>query len=80
MPLFKKKEIGESEPTKEKAEESEVWTGQKWEYKIEPAVRALSVWAIDPLNKLGEKGWEAVGIVYDAKLSQTYILFKRPKT
>jgi len=52
----------------------------KWEYRIEPAIRALGKWDEKSLNALGDQDWEAVGIVYDGKASQTYILFKRPRS
>jgi NMD protein affecting ribosome stability and mRNA decay len=56
----------------------EAWTGPKWEYMIEPMVRLLSKWSLDKIDELGKEGWEAVGIFYDAKISQTYVLLKRP--
>jgi hypothetical protein len=45
---------------------------------IEPMVRLLSKWSLDKIDELGKEGWEAVGIFYDAKISQTYVLLKRP--
>jgi hypothetical protein len=56
----------------------EVWTGPKWEYRIEPAVYIMG-WNMDNINKDGEEGWESVNAFYDAKHSQTYILMKRSK-
>ena len=50
----------------------------KWEYRIESAVRVVTKWTLDKINELGREEWEAVGVFYDAKASQTYILFKRP--
>jgi len=52
---------------------------RKWEYRIEMAVKLFEKWSIPFLDKLGDEGWEAVGIFYDVKYSQTYILFKREK-
>jgi hypothetical protein len=52
---------------------------KKWEYKIEAAARVLASWMTINLDALGEEGWEAVGIFWDGKQSQTYVLFKREK-
>jgi hypothetical protein len=54
----------------------------KWEYKIEQAVGGFPGtlrFNVGNLNQLGEEEWEAVGIFYDVKYSQTYVLLKRPK-
>lgn len=48
-----------------------------WEYKIERAHAALTTFNPKNLNKLGKEGWEAVGIFYDVKYSQSYVLLKR---
>lgn len=51
---------------------------KKWEYMIKGVARLIH-WQMDPINKLGEEGWEAVGVYYNVKMSETQILFKREK-
>lgn len=53
--------------------------GRKWEYKIETIGIMLGNWELDKLNKMGDEGWEAVGLFYGEKKGQMYILFKREK-
>jgi hypothetical protein len=67
-----------AEQTPSNIETSE-YVGKKWEYKIEMAVGFGGRFSLTNLNILGEQGWEAVGVFFDATHSQTYVLFKREK-
>jgi hypothetical protein len=52
---------------------------KKWEYKIETVGVTFGNWQIDKINKIGEEGWEAVGVFFGSEKSQLYILLKREK-
>jgi hypothetical protein len=52
---------------------------KKWEYKIETVGVTFGNWQIDKINKIGEDGWEAVGVFFGSEKSQLYILLKREK-
>ena len=52
---------------------------RKWEYLIETVGVTFGKWQVDKINKLGEEGWEAVGVFFGSKESQLYILLKREK-
>lgn len=51
---------------------------RKWEYIMEPVGVLAGKWQLDRVNKLGDEGWEAVGLFFSEK--QTYVLLKREKT
>lgn len=52
---------------------------KKWEYKIETLGVMFGNWQIDKINKLGEEGWEAVGMFFSSDKSQICALLKRER-
>lgn len=51
---------------------------QRWEYKAFTPKRQTD--NVDEFNRLGEEGWELVGITVNSVMGTFYALFKRPKT
>lgn len=54
-------------------------TMQKWEYKVIYVTRDQANLFEPAFNKLGEEGWEYVGIVTSNGLNNYYIAFKKHK-
>ena len=54
-------------------------TTQKWEYKVLHVTRDEADKFNPAFNKLGEEGWEYVGIVTSNGLNAHYVAFKRSK-
>jgi len=52
---------------------------KKWEYKLETVGVTFGNWQMDKINKMGEEGWEAVGLFFGSEKSQLYVMFKREK-
>ena len=52
---------------------------KRWEYMIETVGVTFGKWQVDKINKLGEEGWEAIGLFAGGEKSQPYILLKREK-
>lgn len=52
---------------------------KKWEYQIEAIAVAFGKWQMDKINKMGEEGWEAVGLFFGSEKAQIYVLLKREK-
>ncbi len=51
---------------------------KKWQYKIVPITGlAGQRYSVSNLDRLGQEGWEAVGIFFESKYSQTLVLLKR---
>jgi hypothetical protein len=52
---------------------------QKWEYKVIHLTRDEAEKFNPAFNKVGEEGWEYVGIVCNNGVNAHYVAFKRPK-
>jgi len=50
---------------------------RKWEYTMETVGWLAGRWQLEKLNKMGDEGWEAVGVFLSEKAS--YVLLKREK-
>lgn len=76
--VYDTKVLGES-TTPPSADSATQPTVQKWEYKVIHLTRDEAEKFNPAFNKVGEEGWEYVGIVCNNGVNAHYVAFKRAK-